>query len=89
MSFSMNAMMSSMLVETRGSISGFMQPMAARSRSACSLMRFESASGSSPFSCARLTILSSTSVTLRQYVTSKPRARRKRDSTSNVVFVRA
>jgi hypothetical protein len=53
MSFSMNAMMSSMLVDTRGSISGFECSRWRRGRdpAAGSLMRPESA-GSSPFSFA-------------------------------------
>ena len=74
-SLSVIAMISAMCRVARGSSVGGKQFKDATSSLNASTNRSTSASHVSPFSAARLMILSSTSVKLRTYVTSYPRLR--------------
>ncbi len=89
MSFSMIAMMSPMLSLTRGSKSGSTQPSSRTSFWYSAAKRAERSVGTSPRSFARLRILSSTSVTLRTYVTFAPWQRRWRTTMSGASAARA
>ena len=83
------SMISSMCAVARGSSVGGKQFNAPTSSRNASTKRSTSASQVSPFSFARLMILSSTSVKLRTYVTSYPRCFNCRNSTSNATYTLA